>query len=158
DVYKRQVYVSMTLSKKNLSVHYDNPALFDRNMLSSVNYAMDETDYGQPAEILIQLTHKDVVLNAFLNKRIDFAAIHSGCVLTVGDDGLYMGTKRVVKYSEAFTKKLQALDAKGYIPSSAKVRVQVFWHHEDKEVTPPRWHHDLILLPDIVLTMKTPKA
>ncbi len=158
DKERRAVYVAMTRAKKNLSVHYDNPALFDRNVLSAVNYAMDETDYGQPAEILIQMGHKDVVLNAFLNKRIDFAAIHSGCVLTVGDDGLYMGTKRVVKYSEAFTKKLQALDAKGYIPSSAKVRVQVFWHHEDKEVSPPKWHHDLILLPDMVLTMKTPKA
>ncbi len=108
--------------------------------------------------ILIQMGHKDVVLNAFMNKRIDFAAIHSGCVLNVGDDGLYFGFTRVVKFSEAFTKKLQALGAKGYIPSSAKVRVQVFWHHEDKEVTPPKWHQDMILLPDIVLTMKTPKV
>ena len=63
-----------------------------------------------------------------------------------------------MKFSGAFTKKLQALGAKGYIPSSVKVRVQVFWHHEDKEVTPPKWHQDLILLPDMVLTMKTPKA
>ena len=119
DKERRAVYVAMTRAKKNLSVHYDNPALFDRNVLSAVNYAMDETDYGQPAEILIQMGHKDVVLNAFMNKRIDFAAIHSGCVLNVGDDGLYMGFTRVVKFSGAFTKKLQALGAKGYIPSSA---------------------------------------
>lgn len=119
---------------------------------------MDETDYGQPAEILIQMGHKDVVLNAFINKRIDFAAIHSGWVLNVGEDGLYKGCVRVVKFSEAFTKKLQALDSKGYIPTSAKVRVQVFWHHEDKEVTPPKWHQDLILLPDIWLTINSTKT
>ena len=158
DKERRAVYVAMTRAKKNLSIHYDNPALFDRNVLSAVNYAMDETDYGQPAEILIQMGHKDVYLNDFINKRIDFAAIHSGCVLNVGYDGLYLGFTRVVKFSGAFTQKLQTLGAKGYIPSSAKVRVQVFWHHEDKEVTPPKWHHDLILLPDMVLTMKTPKA
>lgn len=155
DKERRAVYVAMTRAKKNLSVHYDNPALFDRNVLSAVNYAMDETDYGQPAEILIQMGHKDVVLNAFMNKRIDFAAIHSGCVLNVGDDGLYFGFTRVVKFSEAFTKKLQALGAKGYIPSSAKVRVQVFWHHEDKEITPPKWHQDMILLPDIWFTINS---
>ena len=153
DKERRAVYVAMTRAKKNLSVHYDNPALFDRNVLSAVNYAMDETDYGQPAEILIQMGHKDVVLNAFMNKRIDFAAIHSGCVLNVGDDGLYLGFTRVVKFSGAFTKKLQALGAKDYIPSSAKVRVQVFWHHEDKKVTPPKWHHYMILLPDIWFTI-----
>lgn len=153
DKERRAVYVAMTRAKKNLSVHYDNPALFDRNVLSAVNYAMDETDYGQPAEILIQMGHKDVVLNAFMNKRIDFASIHSGCVLNVGDDGLYLGFTRVVKFSGAFTKKLQALGSKGYIPSSAKVRVQVFWHHEDKEVTPPKWHHYMILLPDIWFTI-----
>ena len=155
DKERRAVYVAMTRAKKNLSVHYDNPALFDRNVLSSVNYAMDETDYGQPAEILIQMGHKDVYLNDFMNKRIDFAAIHSGCVLNVGDDGLYLGFTRVVKFSGAFTKKLQALGAKGYIPSSAKVRVQVFWHHEDKEVTPPKWHHYMILLPDIWFTINS---
>lgn len=155
DKERRAVYVAMTRAKKNLAVHYDNPALFDRNVLSAVNYAMDETDYGQPAEILIQMGHKDVVLNAFINKRIDFAAIHSGRVLNVGDDGLYLGFTRVVKFSGAFTKKLQALCAKGYIPSSAKVRVQVFWHHEDKEVTPPKWHHYMILLPDIWFTINS---
>ena len=78
DKERRAVYVAMTRAKKNLSIHYDNPALFDRNVLSAVNYAMDETDYGQPAEILFQMGHKDVVLNAFMNNRIDFASIHSG--------------------------------------------------------------------------------
>ena len=153
DKERRAVYVAMTRAKNNLSVHYDNQFLFSRDVASSFTFRVDEHDYGQPGQILMQLGHRDVILSAFLKKWIPFDAIHSGCPLSVQPDGLYYGIDskpvRVVKFSEAFLNTYNSVIARGYVPSSARVRAQVFWHHEDKESVPPVWHEDIILLPDI---------
>ena len=157
DKERRAVYVGMTRAKNNLSVHYDNPSLFDVDAISSMNYSVDETDYGQPSEILLQLSHKDVVLSAFLKKWVPYQKLHSGSPLVVRDDGLYAdfgkGPVRVVKYSTAFSDKVNALISCGYTLLSGEVRFQVYWHHEDREVTPPAWREDLILLPDLLLSI-----
>ena len=155
DRERRAVYVALTRAKNNLSVHYDNLVLFGEDALSVADYSVDAADYGSPAEILLQLGHKDIVLSAFLKKWIPFADVHSGSMLTVREDGLYydFGGKemKVVKYSSAFQARLLELQGKGYVPVSATVRFQVYWHHEDKDVEPSRWREDLILLPDILL-------
>ena len=45
--------------------------------------------------------------------------------------------------------KYNSFVTKGYRPSSADVRFQVYWHHEDKDAATPCWREDLILLPDL---------
>lgn len=58
-----------------------------------------------------------------------------------------------MKFSSAFVIIFNSILAKGYVPASSKVRAQVFWHHEDKDVTPPKYSENLILLPDITLEL-----
>lgn len=153
DKERRAVYVGITRARNNLSIHYDNPALFSRSMLSGVHCVEDTADYGQPSEILLQLGHRDVILSVYLKKWIHYGELLAGTALTAGEDGMYTdfgkGPERVVKYSKAFLDKYNAFVAKGYRPSSANVRFQVYWHHEDKEAATPGWREDLILLPDL---------
>lgn len=147
----------MTRAKNNLSIHYDNRTLFGQDVLSCASYSTDDTDYGRPTRILLQLGHKDVVLSAFMNQRIPFDTIHSGSPLSVQPEGLYAEIDnkpvRVVKFSSAFVNAYNSILSKGYVPSSSKVRAQVFWHHEDKDVTPPKYSEHLLLLPDITLDL-----
>ena len=156
DRERRAVYVGITRAKNKLSIHYDNPSLFGTEVPAAVKCCIDDTDYGQPAEILLQLGHKDVVLSVFQKKWVPYDEIHSGSILTVEEDGLYAdtckGRIRVVKYSGAFQGRLNDLKAKGYAPSESSVRFQVYWHHEDKDAEPPCWREDLILLPDLLLS------
>lgn len=150
---RRAVYVGITRARNNLSIHYDNPALFSSAMLSGVHYCTDTADYGQPSEIMLQLGHRDVVLSVYMKNWIPYERLLAGTALTAGGDGMYAdfgkGPERVVKYSKAFLDKYNAFVAKGYRPSSANVRFQVYWHHEDKESAVPGWRDDLILLPDL---------
>lgn len=158
DKERRAIYVGMTRARNNLSVHYDAPELTFRLKAGGVSYFTDERDCGQPAEILLQLGHRDVVLSSFCRKGIKFPQLLSGQALVPGDGGLCAdagrGVERVVKYSGAFKEKLEKLAAKGYCPVSALVRFQVWWHHEDKDADPPCWREDLILLPDLLLEHK----
>lgn len=157
DKERRAIYVAMTRAKNNLSIHYDNVALFGRDVLSYASCSTDDTDYGRPSRILLQLGHKDVVLSAFMNQWIPFDTIHSGSPLSVQPEGLYAEINnkpvRVVKFSSAFVNAYNSILSKGYVPASSKVRAQVFWHHEDKDVTPPKYSEHLILLPDITLDL-----
>lgn len=147
----------MTRAKNNLSIHYDNRTLFGQDVLSCASYSTDDTDYGRPSRILLQLGHKDVVLSAFMNQRIPFDTIHSGSPLSVQSEGLYAEIDnkpvRVVKFSSAFVNAYNSILAKGYVPSSSKVRAQVYWNHDADDTNPPKWRKDLIILPDITFDL-----
>lgn len=142
---KRAIYVGMTRARNNLSIHLDNPLVF-----SGCRFDWDNTDYGAPKEILLQLSHRDVVLEFFKYRQNDIIRLHSGSALKV--DGDYLTTEhrvKVVKFSTAMRKRLTDLEGKGYSISSAGVRFQVFWkdRNEDNGV-----QELLILLPDIYLS------
>lgn len=80
DKERRAVYVGITRAKDNLSIHYDNAGLFGKAVLSLAQCSVDEQDFGQPEEIQLQLTHKDVILDHF--KHTDVSAVQSGTMLS----------------------------------------------------------------------------
>ena len=61
---RRALYVGMTRAKNNLYIH-TNTALFDKYRLSGIKHVEDATEYGKPSEIILQTTHRDVVLDFF---------------------------------------------------------------------------------------------
>ena len=85
-----------------------------------------------------------------MDKKMLVFELQSGFDLEV--DGVHLfalvkGSKRrIVKFSEAFIKKLEALAAKGYRPKYAKVRYVVAWKKDgcDEEVA--------VVLPDLYLS------
>ena len=126
-----------------------NTDLLSTDAVPGVTYTDDGTVYGEPDELTLQLTHKDVVLDFFRDKKDAILGLHSGTILSVREDYLWAEMKgqniRVAKFSKACRERLQKLRGKGYCPCSASVRFVVAWKsEEDKEET-------AVILPDLSL-------
>lgn len=87
DEERRVLYVGMTRAKHNLYIH-TNTSLFDKYRIEGVEYAVDYVEYGEPTEIMLQTTHKDVVLDFFRNKKDIIFNLRSGVKLNL--DGVYI--------------------------------------------------------------------
>ena len=136
DEDKRKLYVGMTRAKSILYIHC-NTNLFAGYKLPGVRYYYDKTIYKEPAEISIQLTHKDVVLDFFKDKKDVIFKLISGTELQIIGNYIYanIANKKypVAKFSKSFLEKLNNLQAKGYRPYSSNVRFIVAWKHKDDE-------------------------
>ena len=140
DAERRALYVGMTRAKHNLYIH-TNTTLFDKYRMDGVEHAVDGAEYGEPTEIMLQTTHKDVVLDFFKNKKEIIFNLRSGTKLRLDDVYLVAELNgrdvRVAKLSKAFVETLEKLQGKGYSPNSAEVRFVVAWKgEEDTEETP----------------------
>ena len=140
DAERRTLYVGMTRAKSNLYIH-TNTSLFDNYKIPGIEHIADQTAYGEPSEIMLQTTHKDVVLDFFKGKKEIVFALRSGTALKIDD--VYLTAERngrdvrVAKFSKAFTETLVKLKEKGYAPQSSEIRFIVAWKGEDdKEETP----------------------
>lgn len=148
DENMRKLYVGMTRAKNALYIHC-NSELFSMDTVPGVTYTDDGTVYGEPNELTLQLTHKDVVLDFFRDKKDAILGLHSGIVLSVKENYLCAEINgqnvRVAKFSKACRERLQRLQDKGYHPCSAVVRFVVAWKNkeDEKEIA--------VLLPDLFL-------
>ncbi|MBQ8738964.1 MAG: RecQ family ATP-dependent DNA helicase [Clostridia bacterium] len=140
DTERRALYVGMTRAKTNLYIH-TNTTLFDKYRIDGVEHVNDVAEYGEPTEIMLQTTHKDVVLDFFKNKREIISNLQSGTKLKMDD--VYLTAElngrdvRVAKLSKAFVETLEKLKEKGYSPKSTEVRFVIVWKgEEDTEETP----------------------
>lgn len=118
DNEKRAVYVALTRARNNMSVHYNvNLPLSFRTSAAQIRY--DSNSYCSPSELMIQMSHKDVVLDFFKNKEFFVKNLYSGYRLKI--DGDYLSAEvdgkefKVVKFSAGFRDKAAALatDGKG---------------------------------------------
>ncbi|MBQ8445029.1 MAG: hypothetical protein IJX22_01410 [Opitutales bacterium] len=140
DAERRVLYVGMTRAKSNLYIH-TNTTLFDRYRINGVEHVKDSEKYGEPAEIMLQTTHKDVVLSFFKDKKATIFNLRSGTQLKLDDVFLVAELNgravRVAKLSKAFVAVLRNLKSKGYSFKSAEVRFIVAWKgKEDTEESP----------------------
>lgn len=156
DTERRVIYVALTRARKNLSVHFGTALPLNFNF-SGITAGVDVNTYGYPAELLMQLSHKDVVLSFFKNKRNSVECLCSGSRLSVNGDYLCAeingSVQYVVKFSEKFRTKIAELYEKGYIASKAQVRFVVYWHYEEEEdsnYNSSNWNESPIILPDIL--------
>lgn len=146
DEERRALYVGMTRAKSNLYIH-TNTSLFDGYHIDEVVHISDEKEYDGPKEIMLQTTHKDVVLDYFKGKREIIFGLRSGTKLKLDD--VYLSVElngrdvHVAKFSKAFCEMIENLRGKGFEPSSAEVRFVVAWKGEDDTEETP------ILLTDI---------
>lgn len=156
DKERRVIYVGMTRAKDNLSVHFGDGGIFADDSFRGVT-VLDGSVYGPPQEVLLQLSHRDVVLSAFAGCQGLLATLRSGDELFPVGDSLCaeIGGRRrqVVRFSAAFRKKLSELASKGYTPVRAKVRFLVFWRYEEPSGGDgeSKWREVLIALPDLSL-------
>ncbi len=150
DERRRAIYVGITRAKKILRIHYSDNNLFSAVQAEGVTRVRDDRIPVQPDKVIVNLSHKDVVLDYFIDKKMLIFELQSGFDLEVDGVHLIASVKgcrrRIVKFSEAFIKKLETLAAKGYRPKSAKVRYVVAWKKDgsDEEVA--------VVLPDLYLS------
>ena len=85
---KRAVYVGLTRAKSALFVHYTSDFL-DRFRLSGVEYVSDKALYPEPEKIMLQLSHRDVFLSFFKDKKKDILLLQSGSPLNLKGNTLY---------------------------------------------------------------------
>jgi ATP-dependent DNA helicase RecQ len=132
---KRQLYVAITRSKANLSIHYNKNFL--RPLIANhLIYTTDTTIYGAPNFVSCILTHRSVQLGYFEFVQHRINGLVSGSVLSCTPEGLATDKGLVVKYSKEFLNTLKGFELKGYQLNQAEVNFVVYWMNStnNKEV------------------------
>lgn len=144
---RRALYVGITRAKSELYLHYNNH-VFDRFFDDITD---DPVIYPEPNQLTLQLTHRDVVLSYFMDKKGMIFALHSGTLLTLQGKFLIAQicgkSYSVAMLSKAAQGTLNGLLAKGYRVRSAQVRFIVAWRNQDEADK----NEYAIILPDIFL-------
>jgi ATP-dependent DNA helicase RecQ len=96
---------------------------------------------------MMQLTHRDVFLGFFKDKKSLIARLISGTELRINGNSLFIkttkATEKVIILSKAYQDKMAEMKKKGYVPYKAKVRFVVAWKDKEDE------KECAILLPDV---------
>jgi ATP-dependent DNA helicase RecQ len=125
---------ALTRAKNELSVHYYG-SFMEGKPLDGVSYQQDMTLYPEPNGIVLQLGHKDVVLDFFKDRKAKILSLQSGEPLYA--DGSYLlyddrgVKKKLIKLSKKAQEQLELLSGKGYRMQSAEIRFVVAWKHDD---------------------------
>lgn len=131
DEEKRRLYVGFTRAKSFLHIDYRG-LLLDNFKAFASDFSVDTNEYQKPEQLIVALTHKDIVLNFFKNLKSEILKLRSGDVLSVSTtDYLYHNQNAVLKYSNAFKDKLVEYQKLGYQPQSAKIRFILAWYCEE---------------------------
>lgn len=146
DERKRLLYVGMTRARKDLYIYYNNKD-FDRFITGSVRARVDSTLYDRPGEILMQLSHKDVHLGFFKDKKNTIQRILCGAKLLTSSSGLLAvqdgKAMQVVHFSKKFLEEIERHKRQGYVMENASVRYVVGWTDTSDGQEYP------IILPDV---------
>lgn len=148
DTLMRCYYVGITRAKNRLFIHTDSDHF---NNSGADRYSTDRKRYDMPEEIVLQLSHKDVFLDFFKNRKRDVLALRGGDPLSYKDSFLYCQSsgKDVAKLSSKMQKELTEWAEKGYKVKSASVRFIVAWKAKDAPKDEPE---TAIVLADLVLS------
>lgn len=129
DDKKRQLFVGMTRAKQNLSIHL-NSSFLDAIAAENLEREIDTTDYPPLEEVVLHLTHQDVVLDKFIHWKEAVSQLRSGDGLLLDGDGKTCRDSRgrpVLRFAKAFLSKTENLRAKGFVMKAAKVNFIVYW-------------------------------
>ena len=153
DDEKRAIYVGLTRARHTLSVH-SNVDLSQYMNLMSADFMVDAETYTEPDEVLMQLTHRDVILSMFKGKVNLIDSLYAGQEININDNyaEVFIGNRpvKILKFSEAFRRKISQLAEKGYHPHMAKIRHIVYWRDEDIEAGEGKIIEIPIVLPEII--------
>lgn len=146
----RKYYVGLTRAKNRLFIH-TNCTLFDGIKCAVHEY--DQTIYNEPSEVILQLTHKDVVLDFFKSskKKEEILNLVGGSPLIFENNYLKnpITNTIVVKLSQRMRDILQQeWVKKGYVVQSATSRFVVAWKSID---APQTEKEHAVLLADLTL-------
>lgn len=145
----RRYYVGITRAKNRLFIHTNSNCF---NHLSTDQYFVDSQQYNMPEEVVLQLSHKDVYLGFFKERKQEVLALRGGDSLIYNNFILYSPStnKPVAKLSLKMQEILLEWEKRGYKVKSASVRFIVAWKAKDAQKNEPE---TAVLLADLVLSM-----
>ena len=150
DELMRCYYVGMTRAKNRLFIHTNGPC-FDN--IKAAQHKNSFEKYPMPEEIVLQLSHRDVFLDYFKERKQDVLTLQSGDLLTYSNYVLYSKStnKPIAKLSACMQATLNDWISKGYSVISSSVRFIVAWKSKDasKEES-----ETAVMLADIVLSRR----
>ncbi len=130
DDEKRKLYVGMTRAKNLLHIHYYGDML-DQFAGYATTYEVDQRTYPKPSELILQLSHRDVYLDFFKDKKATILQLKSGMHLTVRGSRLYVRVneklKSVLQFSSKCSESIKQLISSGYTPYDAVIRFICAW-------------------------------
>ncbi len=130
----RKLYVGMTRARKSLYIHTCT-AIFDGIRRENMEYAEDHTLYDAPNDISVQLTHRDVYLDFFKDKKEKILSLRSGQPLWFKDNGFYSAAGDCVGVLSAKKRnELQELYRQGFTVYAAEVAFVAAWRGENDTV------------------------
>ena len=146
DEERRKLYVGITRAKTNLHIHYNND-IFDYFELNGAEKISDAKSYAPPEEIIVQMTHKDMYLGFFKDKKRFIFSLKSGDELIIRGNELYREQNGkfypAAYFSKKFRDDIANLASQGYYPKKAKIRFIVAWKGENDET------ETAIILPEV---------
>ena len=149
DHLMRRYYVGITRAKNRLFIHTNGDCF---NHLSVDQYHVDQQQYDMPEEIMLQLSHKDVNLGFFKNRKQEVLALKGGDSLIYNNFFLYssLSDKPIAKLSSKMQRALAEWEQRGYKVKSASVRFVVAWKPKD---APKDEAETAVLLADLILSL-----
>lgn len=130
DEEKRKLYVGMTRAKHLLHIHYYGDE-FDTYAEYATADEIDLNTYPKPSEIILQLSHRDVYLDFFKDKKMLILQLKSGMHLDIKGNRLYVRANGklmpVLQFSSKCHENVKKLIASGYAPYDAAVRFICAW-------------------------------
>lgn len=147
----RCCFVGMTRAKQRLFIH-TNSSMF--NGLQADRHFTDHHTYDMPNEIAIQLSHKDVNLGFFKNRKKEILTLRAGEQLRYENNYLYSYKtgKQVCHLSQKMQAELNLWTKKNYRVSIATIRFIVAWKPKD---APKEEKEHAIMLADLTLIKET---
>ena len=140
DEEKRKLYVGMTRAKKLLHIHYSGDE-FDRFKGYATENKIDANTYPKPSELILQLSHKDVYLDFFKDKKdliFRQLCLKSGDRLIVKNNKLYARFNGemlpVLQFSHKCYEDVKKLIASGYVPYDGVIRFICAWKGKEDTV------------------------
>ena len=141
----RKLYVGITRARKSLYIHTCT-TIFDGIRNEDVTYEEDHTLYSAPNDISIQLTHRDVYLDYFKDKKEMILSLRSGQPLWFKDNGFYSAAGDCVAVLSAKKRnELLELCRQGFTFYAAEVAFVAAWRGENDTV------ESAVMLPKIHL-------
>ena len=149
DHLMRRYYVGITRAKNRLFIHTNGDYF---NHLSVDQYHVDQRQYDMPEEIVLQLSHKDVNLGFFKDRKQEVLALRGGDSLIYSNFFLYSSStdKPIAKLSSKMQETLSGWEQRGYKVKSASVRFVVAWKPKD---APKDEAETAVLLADLILSL-----
>lgn len=142
----RRYYVGITRAKERLFIHTNGDCF---SGLSADRHSVDQRQYVMPEEVVLQLSHRDVYLEFFKERKQEVLALRGGDPLNYDNFVLYHADKPVAKLSKKMQVSLSEWEEKGYQVKSASVRFVVAWKPKDAPISESE---TAVLLADLVLS------